>query len=76
MAAETDTRLETRKLTILDIVVIAFLGLTGVGLASIGIIGWFVVVAMARDHGGSAGGLNILLPAMAVGGFAQRFGEH
>jgi hypothetical protein len=71
MTTEADSRPAERKLTFLDFIVIAFLGLTGVGLIGIGGFGWLIVNGLAHTHGSDAGvGVSIIFPAIAVGGIA------
>ena len=71
MAVEPDIRLKRRNLTFLDIIVIAFFGLSGMGLVCLGGFGWFIANGLAHTHGGDAGGaVNVIFPAIALGGAA------
>lgn len=71
MAVETDIRSEKRPLTFLDIIVIAFLGLTGVGLICLGGFGWLIANGLAHTYGGDArGAVNVIFPGIALGGVA------
>lgn len=70
MAVDADIRREKRILTILDIMVIAFLGLTGAGLICLGGFGWLIIKGLAHTHGGNAGAAKFLFLAMSMGGVA------
>ncbi len=71
MAVEAETCSERRRLTFLDIVIIVFFGLTGVGLVCLGGFGWLIATGLAHTHGGDArGAVNIIFPGIAFGGAA------
>ena len=71
MALDAEIRSESRHLTFLDIIVIAFLGITGVGLVCLGGFGWLIANGLAHTHGGDArGAVNVIFPAIALGGAA------
>ncbi|MDH5668955.1 MAG: hypothetical protein OEY86_13175 [Nitrospira sp.] len=76
---------ETKKLTVLEMIIIAFLGLTGIGLVYAGGFVWFAAISWIRAHGGGEAGafINIVLPAIAVVGvtliasaFQRAFGRN
>ena len=66
---EAEIHSQRRMLTFLDIVIIAFFGLTGMGLVCLGGFGWLIATGLAHTHGGDArGAVNIIFPGMALGG--------